>query len=83
MHTDMTSEDYNEVYEAHDALEDGNHNKYGDMPLEGKNKESQNDLGIETGIEPRNENHVDHGDYAYTDIEGENEHVKTLIITKN
>ena len=61
---------------AHDALEDGNHNKYGDRPLEGKNKESKNDLGIKTGIEPGNENHVNHGAYAYMDLEGENKHEK-------
>ena len=77
VHTDMTSENYDEVYEAHNALEDGNHSKDGDMPLEGKNKESRNGLGLKQIVnEPRNENHVDYGDYAYMALEGENKQEK-------
>ena len=37
LYTDMALEAHDEVYEAHDALEDKNKNKYGDMLLEGKN----------------------------------------------
>ena len=63
--------------QAHDALEDGNLSKDGDMPLEVENKESRNDLGVKEIVnEPRNENYVDHGDYAYMDLEGENKHEK-------
>ena len=70
------------TYEDHDALDDENHNKHGDIPSEGDNKESQNDLGTEIGTELRNGNHVDRGDYAYTNIEVESTK-ETLIMTKS
>ena len=44
------------------------------MLLEGKNKDCINDLGVKSGIDPRDEFHVNHEDYTYMNLKDEDKH---------